>query len=72
MGVSVLCTRRGLNQSHYSFPQPKLDISGGDWVVSQLAGELRQKETPWRRCGNQKDELGLAKDMPKLPLKASA
>lgn len=72
MGVSVLCTQKDLDQSDDSFHQPKLDMSGGDWVVSQLRGELRWKEILWKRCGNQKDKSELAKDMPKLPLQASA
>ena len=33
--------------SDYSFHQPKLDLSQGEWVAGQLGGELRWK----RLCG---------------------
>lgn len=57
--------------SDYNFHQPKLDLSQGEWVAGQLGGELRWKETLWKRCGNQEDEWVLAKDVPNLPFKTS-
>ena len=40
----------------------------GDWPTGWGA---RWKETLWKRCGNQKDEWVLAKDVPNFPFKTS-